>query len=203
MMTARPPEFRTVPNGSEPSLGTGRPPVMNDDELRHLADQLNSKHGRPPRAEELIAAAGGCQRKRALAAIKKLKLDLAQRAVRSRLVFHQDVEHALRAQMASWLDLASSHLAAQHLDESERTEAKLATQAALIEELQTKVRLLQEGIGDRERMVAEFRARAEAADASLARAQEAQVRAEVLAEERARILNQLRPAQDEAQKRSR
>lgn len=121
-----------------------------------VGDQLNTKLGRPPKADELIAAAGGCQRKRALATLKALKLDLSERAVRSVMLFPAAVEQALRAQMDTWMDLAANHLAARNLEESDRVEAQVATQSALIEELQGKVRLLQKQIADRERMVAEL-----------------------------------------------
>jgi uncharacterized protein YlxW (UPF0749 family) len=195
-------EFGTVRNGSELPSGAGRPPVMNDEDLRRLADQLNTKLGRPPKAEELIAAAGGCQRKRALAALKALRLDLSQRAVRSGMLFPAAVEQALRAQMGTWLDLAASHLASRHLEESERVEAKLATQSALIEELQAKVRTLQEAIADREHMLNEFRVRAQAAESELVQAEAARSRAEVLAAERARLLEQLQPLIDRARQKS-
>lgn len=194
-------EFGTVRNGSESPARTGRPPVLNDHDLRGLADQLNSRLGRPPRADELIEAAGGCQRKRALAAIKTLKLELAERVVKSGLQFPSQIENALRAQMAAWVDLAASHLADRHLQESERAEARVATQAALIEELQNKVHQLQRTVTDQERGTDVLRCRAQEAESALSQAEVARANAEVLAAERARVIEQLAPGVDGPRKK--
>ena len=102
-------ERQTTPHAS------GRPPVMDDAALQALARQMNSQLGRPPRADELIQEAGGCQRKRALAA-QLLRTELAQRAVRSQLLFPASIESHLRALMGEWIEHASAHLAMRHAE---------------------------------------------------------------------------------------
>lgn len=72
---------------------------MDDAALQALALQMNSQLGRPPKADELILEVGGCQRKRALAAIHNLRTEMAQRAVRSQLLFPVLIESHLRALM--------------------------------------------------------------------------------------------------------
>lgn len=181
----------TVRNGSEPASGAGRPPVMNDEQLLGLCTELNARLGRPPRAEELIQAAGGCQRSRALSAIKALKLDLARRAVRSQITFPPELEQALRAQLSSWLDLASRQLSAIHLDESERTESKISAYRALIDEIEGRSRSLAESIRDRDRILVDLRGRAESAEAMLTAERMARAQAEAVATERERIIAQL------------
>lgn len=185
-------ELGKVPMSSKPATSPGgRPPVMTDEQLLRLAEQLNAKFGRPPRAEELIDAAGGCQRKRALAALRVLKLELARRSVQSGLIFPSAIEQAIRSQMADWLTLAAGSLAATHLEESDRTEAKVSTQAALIEELQVRTQTLKEQIADRDRMVADLVRRVELAETSESRAKAAAIQAKAVADERARILARL------------
>lgn len=109
---------------------SGRPPVMDDAALQALARQMNSQLGRPPKADELIREAGGCQRKRALVAIQNLRSELAQRSVRSQLMFPAGIENHLRALMGEWIDLASAHLAQRHAElieaQDERSDAAKA-----------------------------------------------------------------------------
>lgn len=108
----------------------GRPPVLDDAALQDLARRMNSQLGRPPKADELILEAGGCQRKRALAAIQNLRTEMAQRAVRSQLLFPAAIEGHLRALMGEWIELASTHLAQRHAEivesQDERSEAAKA-----------------------------------------------------------------------------
>lgn len=115
---------------SASQLASGRPPVMDDAALQALARQMNTQLGRPPKADELIREAGGCQRKRALAAIQSLRSELAQRSVRSQLLFPAAIESHLRALMGEWIDLASAHLAQRHAEiiesQDERSDAAKA-----------------------------------------------------------------------------
>jgi len=144
--------FGTVPShsihsddgrGGYPAMASGRPPVMTDDQLLDLARSLNATLGRPPKSAELIEEAGGCQRRRALTAIERLRTELAQRAVRSQMLFAPAIEHQLRSLMNSWLDLAADHLTQRQaefvLQQDERIEAAMAH----VEELQGRLSDLQ------------------------------------------------------------
>lgn len=113
--------------------------MQTDEALLELAVSLNTKLGRPPRADELIEAAGGCQRKRALSAIQSLRLDLSQRAVRSQLLFPPSIESQLRQLMGAWLDLAAQHLGQRHAEFSEEVERRQDALVAQLEELQATV----------------------------------------------------------------
>ncbi|WP_428380988.1 hypothetical protein [Nevskia ramosa] len=119
--------------------GTGRPPVLTDEQLAELARNLNTRLGRPPKAEELIAETGGCQRKRALTAIQTLRQELAVRSVRSQLMFPAAIETQLRGLVAEWLNLAAEHLAQRQAEFSELQEERAASAAAHVEELQSRI----------------------------------------------------------------
>jgi hypothetical protein len=184
-----------VPNGSKSSVG--RPAVATDEQLLDLATRLNQQLGRPPRADELITEAGGCQRKRALAAIRTLKLDLASRAVQSILMFPPSIESGLRALYASWLQQAGAQLAAKHLEEQERLDVRAQAQQALIEEQQAAIATLKQQVGDRERMTNELRRRIGDLEVDLGSARDEVLRLTTVAEERLRLLDRFesRPAE--------
>lgn len=180
-----------VPNG--PKFTVGRPAVATDAQLAEIAARLNHQLGRPPRADELITEAGGCQRKRALAAIRSLKLDLATRTVQTTLVFPPAIESGIRVLMTRWLLQAAEQLAAKHLEEQERSDVRAQAQQALIEEQQTAIDTLKQQIADRERVVAEFRRRIHDLETDLSAARAEGLRQSSIAEERFRLLRQFEP----------
>lgn len=118
---------------------TGRPPVLTDAELLDLARSLNTRYGRPPKTEELIDEAGGCQRKRALSAIQGLRAELAQRAVRSQLLFPPAIEAQLRGLMADWLMLSADHLTQRQAEHSAQVDEQIEAAQAHVEELQVSI----------------------------------------------------------------
>lgn len=118
---------------------TGRPPVLTDAELLDLARSLNTRHGRPPKTDELIVEAGGCQRKRALSAIHGLRTELAQRAVRSQLLFPPAIEAQLRGLMADWLTLSADHLTQRQAEYSAQVDEQIEAAQAHVEELQVSL----------------------------------------------------------------
>lgn len=180
-----------IPNGSK--FGGGRPAVATDEQLAEIAARLNHQLGRPPRADELITEAGGCQRKRALAAIRSLKLDLATRTVQTTLVFPPVIESGIRVLMTRWLQQAAEQLAAKHLEEQERSDVRAQAQQALIEEQQTAIDTLKQQIADRERVVAEFRRSIHDLEVDLSTARAEGLRQSSIAEERLRLLRQFEP----------
>ncbi|HZR37945.1 MAG TPA: hypothetical protein VFA75_21415 [Nevskia sp.] len=138
----------------------------------------------------MITEAGGCQRKRALTAIRNLKLSLAQRAAHSQLVFPPSIESGIRALIAQWLQQASEQLAAKQLEESERIDICQSAQRALIDEQYASIAALKQDLANRERMVAEFRRRIHDLEADVAAAREDGLRTATVAEERLRMLSQ-------------
>jgi len=183
-----------VPNGSQSKAG--RPAVVSDEQLALLASRLNDRLGRPPRADELIIEAGGCQRKRALAAIRQLKLDLSQRAVHSQLVFPASIERSIRSLIAQWIQHASEQLAAAHLEHSERTDICQNAQRSLIEEQQESIAGLRQQLADRERVTAEFGRRIRDLESDLAAAREECIRVNSIAAERMRLLIEFKSPND-------
>jgi hypothetical protein len=183
-----------VPNRSEPDVPkrseakAGRPAVVSDSALLQLAGKLNTDLGRPPRADELIAAAGGCQKQRALAAIRELKLDLAERAVRSQLRFAPAIEHDLRALCHCWLDHAANQLAELHRDQLEQFETREKAQRAFIEEQQTLITDLREQVLDREQMLGELTQRLQDLQKTHLALQEQVIEARSVAAERLRLI---------------
>jgi len=183
-----------VPNRSEPDVPkrsepkAGRPAVVSDEALLQLAKKLNTDLGRPPRADELIAAAGGCQKQRALAALRELKLDLAERAVRSQIRFAPEIESDLRALCGRWLDHAANQLAQLHRDHLDQFETRETAQRAFIGEQQTLITDLREQVLDREQMLGELTQRLQELQKTHQVLQEQFVEARSVAAERLRLI---------------
>ena len=159
----------TVPNGSKvPNSGqqgaakdprhgpTGRPAILDDEELLELAAELNQRLGRPPRLEELIEAAGGCQKQRASRAIRALRERLAAAAVRSRLVLPPELEAEHRAWIDRWMRVAAERLSGEHALLVERHDEKLQKAQDLLEEQNLVIRGLREALADQQRIAAEL-----------------------------------------------
>lgn len=191
--TQRSEPFRMDANAERTAvqLSSGRPPVMDDAALQTLARQMNSRLGRPPKADELILEAGGCQRKRALAAIQNLRTDLAQRAVRSQLLFPASIESHLRALMGEWIELASTHLALRHAEivesQDERSDAAKAHADDLLNRLtetQATAGTMGKRVGDLLQQIHTL-----TADRDQARAERDALK--VVATERQRVIDQL------------
>ncbi len=164
---------------------------MDDAALQALARQMNSQLGRPPKADELILEAGGCQRKRALAAIQNLRTDLAQRAVRSQLLFPASIESHLRALMGEWIELASTHLAQRHAELVESLDERTEAAKAHADELQgrlTETQAAASTMGKRLRELAQ-QIQTLIAERDQARAERDALR--VVAAERQRVIDQL------------
>ena len=158
----------TVPNGSKvPNSGqqaandpghgpTGRPAILDDEQLLELTGELNQRLGRPPRLEELIEAAGGCQKQRASRAIRALRERLAAAAVRSMLTLPPDLEAEHRAWVDRWMRVAAERLSGEHALLVERHDEKLQKAQDLLEEQNLVIRGLRESLADQQRIAAEL-----------------------------------------------
>lgn len=188
----------TVRNGSEP-FGTGsgsesrggRGPFISDDALVEKARQLNQQHGRPPTATELINASGGCQKQRALRAIQQLRVELAQKTVRSSLVLPTGVREDLDHLAGRLLDRAAEQLAEKQAQFDLVHEQKLLAAREEVEHLTLQVESLRARLADAEHLHQELleaqRRTKEESDRAMARAE----RAEAVAAERQRLLAEL------------
>lgn len=159
----------TVPNGSKvPNPGqssaandprhgpTGRPAILDDEQLLELATELNQRLGRPPRLDELIEAAGGCQKQRASRAIRAIRERLASAAVRSMLVLPTDLEAEHRAWIDRWMRVASERLSGEHALLVERHDEKLLKAQDLLAEQNLVIKGLRESLADQQRIAAEL-----------------------------------------------
>lgn len=158
----------TVPNGSKvPNSGqqsandsghgpTGRPAILDDEQLLELAGELNQRLGRPPRLEELIEAAGGCQKQRASRAIRALRERLAAAAVRSMLVLPPDLEAEHRAWVDRWMRVAAERLSGEHALLIERHDEKNQKAQDLLTEQNLVIKGLRESLADQQRIAAEL-----------------------------------------------
>jgi hypothetical protein len=158
----------TVPNGSkvpnsgqgaanDPGRGpTGRPAILDDEQLLELALELNKRLGRPPRIEELIDASGGCQRQRASRTIRELRERLAATAVRSMLVLPPELEAEHRAWIDRWMKVAAERLSAEHSVLTERHEEKWQKAQDLLSEQNLVIQGLRESLADQQRIAAEL-----------------------------------------------
>lgn len=189
----------TVPNGSE-SFGTipnsptrGRPPVLSDEQLLELAHALQSRLGRPPKSDELITAAGGCQRQRALTTLRTLAQSLARKSVRGQLVFPSSIEDGLRELMQRWMDAAAEQLAERHAEMVSACDEKANQLGAYVEELTTQIQRLADELRQVEAQRRDATDKAEQLAAELIRAKDDSLRNATLADERARLLAELKP----------
>ncbi|WP_299689708.1 hypothetical protein [Hydrocarboniphaga sp.] len=176
----------TVRNRSEPPVG--RPAVLDDAALLALAEDLNRTLGRPPRLDELIHAAGGCQRLRASRGIRQLREQLAAKSVRSQLLLPADMESELRQWVDRWMasaarQLSEAHaqLQATHDEAQDRASDMIAEQQAILAELKERV-------ADRERIGAELLARNQALGLELQRMAAERDIAIAVAEDRLKLI---------------
>lgn len=186
-----------VPNGSE-LRNSGRHPVMSDDDLLSLARTLFERVGRAPTASELMGAAGGCQKQRALRAIRVVSLEWAERAVRSQLVLPESFEHELRDLSRRWLTLAAEQLAEKHLDAERRADEKAATLGALVEELQARIQELEIQLESEREAQDKLRELNRQLAVRIAETEADLVRFQTLADERERVINQLSASRGQA-----
>lgn len=188
----------TVRNGSEP-FGTGsgsesrggRVPFISDEALVEKARQLNQQQGRPPTAAELISASGGSQKQRALRAIQQLRVELAQKAVRSSLVLPTGVREDLDHLAGRLLDRAAEQLAERQAQFELVHEQKLLAAREEVEHLTQQVESLRGRLADAEHLQQELleaqRRTKDDCDRATARAE----RAEAVSLERQRLLAEL------------
>jgi hypothetical protein len=163
---------RSVPNGSKPSKGTGsaaandphgagkpasdakgRTPVLDDEQL--LAASLADRLGRPPKLEELISEAGGCQRQRASRILQKLREHMAAKVIRNTINLPADLESEMKGWMVRCLSLSAQQLAAEHARLTEQHEQERAADKDLVTELQTSLHDLREALANQTRMATE------------------------------------------------
>lgn len=191
--TQRSEPFRIDANAERTAapLSSGRPPVMDDAALQALARQMNSQLGRPPKADELIQEAGGCQRKRALAAIQNLRTELAQRAVRSQLLFPASIESHLRALMGEWIELASTHLAHRYAEIIESLDERSEAAKAHADDLQTRLTETQATASAMGKRVGELLQQIQTLTTDRDQARAERDALKVIATERQRVIDQL------------
>lgn len=196
---------RSVPNGSEGAANDamsrpaslpdmGRPPVLSDEQLYELANDLLRRLGRPPRLNELIESSGGCQRQRASRILQQQRVALAEKAVRSQLILPQDLEAEQRAWVDRWMQVAAAQLADRHAQLEAEHERAIAAANELIAEQHQTLAELREQLEDQRRIAGELAARTRDLTA-----ENAQLRAErdvalAVSDERLRLLHALRPA---------
>lgn len=197
--------FRTDAEAGTPKqFVTGRPPVLDDTALNDLARRMNVQLGRPPKADELIQEAGGCQRKRALAAIQSLRLELAQRAVRSQLLFPASIESHLRALMAEWIDHAAAHLAHRHAELVEAHEERLDAAKDLADDLQNRLAEMKDVVSSSGKRVSDLSHQVQVLTADRDQVRKERDALAAVAAERQRVIDQLvlGPAANEQQSTS-
>ena len=157
------PNGSKVPNSGQPSAAndprhgaTGRPAILDDEQLLELAAELNQRMGRPPRLEELIEAAGGCQKQRASRAIRALRERLAAASVRSMLVLPPELEAEHRAWIDRLMRVAAERLSGEHALLVERYDEKLQKAQDLLTEQNLVIKGLRESLADQQRIAAEL-----------------------------------------------
>ena len=207
------PEPGTVPNGSRVPEGSGVPKVpdlaamvrsmatveppakrghgngLTDDELETLARTLADRLCRLPTGAELIDAAGGCQKQRALRTIQVLRLKRAERDVTAMLVMPPAVDAELRSLMSRWLGLAGQQLAGHLAQAQAQTESQLQQAADAAAELEGANEALRTQILDLQKVQRELISRVNSLQSKLEAACRDRDTATALAAERQRVLD--------------
>ncbi len=131
-----------VPNGSKP----GRPPIMTDDELDVCVAELAAVNRRLPSLNEIIAASGGCQRARAVAARKRQAHAVAESVVADHLAVPDHIQQRHLVLLREWVRLAHESVAPwvqSAIDAGLETQANLETrveeQSRLIASLEAQL----------------------------------------------------------------
>lgn len=126
-------------NGSQRSV-TARA-GMSDAELDRCVQALGQELGRVPKLAEIIEAAGGCKRQRAVDARRRFATDLAANAIDDWTDLPPSIVMRHKRLMREWLALARDQITpwvddvvAQSLETSTGLEARIAEQAVLIEQ---------------------------------------------------------------------
>lgn len=192
-----------IRNGSQPCPGAkagvdsaatgtaprrGRRPVLDDQALDAAARGLRQDLGRMPTVDELVVTAGGCQRKRAVEALRGIRLEQARNQMSQELRLPSPIETALRELMARWLGLAADQLAERAAESMLDLEQARNRMQSEIEEYRLAHRDLRDRIRQLEGQISEQQAQL----SSLGRLSETwraeRDAARITAEERGRLL---------------
>lgn len=132
----------TVPNGSKP----GRPPIMTDEELDACVAELAAVNRRLPSLDEIIAASGGCQRARAVAARKRQAHAVAESVVTDHLAIPDHIHQRHLVLLREWVRLARESVAPwvqsaidAGLGTQTNLEARIEEQSRLIASLEAEL----------------------------------------------------------------
>lgn len=197
----------TVPGGSEPSTAVpnvenwaratvagaantqrGRGQALSDEALANLAETLTERLGRPPTGSELIEAADGCQKQRALRTIQSVRLKRAKREVAASLSIPPAIEAQLRSLMARWIDLAGRQLSARIVQARIETDARLQEMTDALSEQDQIARGLKADVTDLQRVRRELTGRIKHLQSELRAALHDRDTAQALAAERERVM---------------
>lgn len=114
---------------------------MSDAELDRCVQTLGQDLGRVPKLAEIIDAAGGCKRQRAVDARRRFAADLAANAIEDWTDLPPSIVMRHKRLMREWLALARDQITpwvddvvAQSLETSTGLEARIAEQGVLIEQ---------------------------------------------------------------------
>ena len=154
-LIAAPPANEAQPAGVT-AKHTGRPPVLDDEALDDLVEALRCRSGNLPSIDNLIAAAGGCQRQRASKALQRARSSAAQRELVSLLRLPTELEQLQRRWIHQWLEAAAAQLAEHHADLVNRYEQRIEALEALISEQREAMTTLRERQADLDRMTDEL-----------------------------------------------
>jgi hypothetical protein len=161
---------------------------MSDEALEALARTLADRLRRLPTGAELIDAAGGCQKQRALRAIQTLRAKRAEQEVHALLVLPPAIDAELRALMARWMGLAAQQLSDRHAQVQAQTDAQLDQAASAAREVEQENESLRSQIIDLQKVQRELISRTHSLQSKLDAAVRDRDTAQALAVERERVM---------------
>lgn len=169
-------------------VAMGRPALIDDAHLLQLAREMYGKLGRLPKLDELIVGSGGCQRQRAVKALRSIREELAAKVVQDQLVLPHELEGELRRWIDRWLKHAGQQLAQAHVALTERHQQELESAQALVGDQQIAIRELRGSVADLQTLSSELIVRNRELSTECARLNTEKGIAEAIAEDRRRMI---------------
>lgn len=175
----------TVPNRSEPTPGFGgRPANATDDELFEIGMRLFQHDGRVPRINDIIDAAGGVQRARAVHARRQIAEAVASGKAREWINTSPAVDLAVRRLLEEFLRTSRAQVEERITDVVTQADEQVRDANATVKSLASRVEELTSERHSLMQELGELRDALRACEASLSRSRQDARRYRVQARER-------------------
>lgn len=176
------------------SESVGRPPVMNDEDLKTLAVSLWRQSGRVPRVNDIIEQAGGAQRSRAVMARRHVVHVAADAKANAWVNVSPAFETTVRELLGQFLTLARDDVFQQIAKQTEACDEQVLDAQAVAAETTRRNRALERTVEEHVAELEALRSEVRQLTERLARARSDARRYRTQAQERGQALEMIRAA---------